>query len=68
MSITHIGLLCDIVGVAFIGFESFVKLRGMKSNMLRVGHGVNDALLQFVSFFGYTLLIIGFILQFIGPT
>lgn len=66
MSISQIGLVLDIIAALILGFESWIKLRTIGSDSISVGHGEIGAFWRLLFLFGYPLLILGFVLQFLG--
>lgn len=66
MPITQYGLLLDIVAVLILALDDWIKLRTIEANSIRIGHGQVGCFLRFLFAFGYPLLILGFVLQFIG--
>jgi hypothetical protein len=69
MSITQYGLLLDIVAVLTLGLESWLKLRAIDSDgSIRIYSRQGDGFGQFLFAFGYPLMILGFVLQFIGSS
>jgi hypothetical protein len=69
MSIAQYGLLLDIVAVLILGLESWLKLRAIDSDgSIRIYSRQPSSFGQFLFALGYPLMILGFVLQFIGSS
>jgi hypothetical protein len=68
MSVSQSGLLLDIVAVLILGLETWVKTRGIRADSIAVGHGQVGGFWRVLFLFGYPLLLMGFVLQFIGAS
>lgn len=66
MSISQVGLVLDIVAAAILGFESWVKLRTIREDSIVIGHGHIGGFWRVLFFLAWPLLILGFVLQFVG--
>jgi ABC-type sulfate transport system permease component len=62
------GLLLDIVAVLTLGLETWVKTRGIQADSFTVGYGEVGGFWRVLFRFGYPLLLMGFVLQFIGAS
>jgi uncharacterized membrane protein len=65
MNLAQWGLLLDIFGVVAVGFDAWLKTRGIQANTLMVGHGELGCF-RFCGFVGWILILVGFILQLIA--
>ena len=68
MTLNQVGLLMDVFGALAVGLEASVRTRGLRSDMIVVGHGVNERALYLLSIGGYFLLVAGFGFQFLAAS
>ncbi len=66
MSLSHLGLCFDIIAASLLGFESWIKLRTIQENSIVIGYGKIGVFWRWIFFLSWPLLVLGFILQYIG--
>ena len=65
MSLSQIGLVMDMIGVAVLAHDTWLRVRGIQANCITVGHGELGCL-GLLPWVGYPLLFFGFMTQLIG--
>lgn len=66
MNLSQLGLVLDIVGASLAALDAWVRTRGIGVDSIFVGHGASGGFWKICGALGFALLVVGFILQFIG--
>lgn len=46
MTLNHVGLICNIIGVALVGADAWIKTRGIRPDSITIGYGGSRCLLE----------------------
>ena len=66
MNISQLGLILGIAGASLATLDAWVRTRGIGVDSISIGHGASGGFWKICGPLGFALLVVGFVLQYIG--